>query len=164
MAHTESTLTSYGVADTLSVLDDKVQLTLGVRRQNVVTDTFNTTTGARNKPGYDESATTPAAAVVVKLTEQVSVYANYIEGLSKGAMAPMTAANYGDVFAPYKSKQKEIGLKLDLGAFTHTLSLYQIERPGSSTDPVTNVFSFGGEQRNRGIEWGFFARPSTTSA
>ncbi|WP_371923799.1 TonB-dependent receptor [Pseudomonas sp. DTU12.1] len=159
VAHTESTLTSYGVADTLSVLDDKVQLTLGVRRQNVVTDTFNTTTGARNKPGYDESATTPAAAVVVKLTEQVSVYANYIEGLSKGAMAPMTAANYGDVFAPYKSKQKEIGLKLDLGAFTHTLSLYQIERPGSSTDPVTNVFSFGGEQRNRGIEWGFFGSP-----
>ena len=159
VAHTESELTSYGVADTLSILDDKVQLTLGVRRQNVVTDTFSVTTGARNKPGYDEGATTPAAALVVKVTEQVSVYANYIEGLSKGAMAPMTAANYGDVFAPYKTKQKEVGLKLDLGTFTHTLSLYQIERPGSFTDPVTNVFSFGGEQRNRGIEWGFFGSP-----
>ncbi len=159
VAHTESELTSYGVADTLSVLDGKVQLTLGVRRQNVVTDTFSVTTGVRNTPGYDESANTPAAALVVKLTEHVSVYANYIEGLSKGAMAPMTAANYGDVFAPYKTKQKEVGLKLDLGTFTHTLSLYQIERPGSFTDPVTNVFSFGGEQRNRGIEWGFFGSP-----
>ena len=84
----------------------------------------------------DEAATTPAAALLVKLTDNVSVYANYIEGLSKGATAPMTAANAGDVFAPYKSKQKEVGLKLDLGDFTHTLSLYQIERPNSYTDPV----------------------------
>ena len=158
IAHSETRLTSYGVADTLSVLEDQVQLTLGVRRQQVLTDTFSVTTGARTGR-YDEAATTPAAALLVKLTDNVSVYANYIEGLSKGATAPMTAANAGDVFAPYKSKQKEVGLKLDLGDFTHTLSLYEIKRPSSYTDPDTNVFSFGGEQRNRGIEWGFFGAP-----
>jgi len=158
IAHTETRLTSYGVADTLSVLDDQVQLTLGVRRQQVLTDSFSTSTGARTNR-YDEGATTPAAALLVKLTENVSVYANYIEGLSKGATAPMTAANAGDVFAPYKSKQKEVGVKVDLGDFTHTLSLYEITRPNSYIDPATNVFSFGGEQRNRGIEWGFFGSP-----
>nr|WP_235428625.1 TonB-dependent siderophore receptor [Pseudomonas psychrophila] len=158
IAHSQTRLTSYGVADTLSILEDRVQLTLGVRRQQVLTDTFSTTTGARTNR-YDESATTPAAALLVKLSENVSVYANYIEGLSKGATAPMTAANAGDVFAPYKSKQKEVGVKVDLGDFTHTISLYQIERPNSYTDPDTNIFSFGGEQRNRGIEWGFFGSP-----
>ena len=158
IAHSETRLTSYGVADTLSVLEDQVQLTLGVRRQQVLTDTFSVTTGARTGR-YDEAATTPAAALLIKVTDNVSVYANYIEGLSKGATAPMTAANAGDVFAPYKSKQKEVGLKLDLGDFTHTLSLYEIKRPSSYTDPDTNVFSFGGEQRNRGIEWGFFGAP-----
>lgn len=158
IAHSETRLTSYGVADTLSVLEDQVQLTLGVRRQQVLTDTFSVTTGARTSR-YDEAATTPAAALLIKVTDNVSVYANYIEGLSKGATAPMTAANAGDVFAPYKSKQKEVGLKLDLGDFTHTLSLYEIKRPSSYTDPDTNVFSFGGEQRNRGIEWGFFGAP-----
>ncbi|NIF29014.1 TonB-dependent siderophore receptor [Pantoea sp. Tr-811] len=159
IAHTENDLKSYGIADTLSVLDERVQLTLGVRRQEVVTDTFNVTTGARNKPGYDTHATTPAAAVLFKLTDELSLYANYIEGLSKGAAAPITAANYGDVFAPYKSKQKEVGLKLDLGTFSHTLALYEIKRPGSMTDPVTNIYSFGGEQRNRGVEWSFFGAP-----
>ena len=159
IAHTENDLKSYGIADTLSVLDDRVQLTLGVRRQEVVTDTYNTNTGARNKPGYDTHATTPAGAILFKLTDELSLYANYIEGLSKGAAAPITAANYGDVFAPYKSKQKEIGLKLDLGTFSHTLALYEIKRPGSYTDPVTNIFSFGGEQRNRGVEWSFFGAP-----
>lgn len=158
IAHSETRLTSYGLADTLSILDERVQLTLGVRRQQVLTDTFSTQTGSRTGR-YDEGATTPAAALLVKLSDDVSVYANYIEGLSKGATAPMTAANAGEVFAPYKSKQKEVGLKVDLGSFTHTLSLYEIKRPSSYVDPDSNLFSFGGEQRNRGIEWGFFGSP-----
>ena len=110
-----------------------------VRRQQVISDTYNIKTGDRTSR-YDESATTPAAAILVKLTDRVSVYANYIEGLSQGATAPMTAANAGDVFAPYKTKQKEIGLKLDLGDFAHTVSLYEIKRPNGYTDPYTNVF------------------------
>ncbi|MFT3804426.1 MAG: TonB-dependent siderophore receptor [Burkholderiaceae bacterium] len=156
--HTETRLTSYGLADTLSFAQDTVQLTLGVRRQQVVTDTFSLTTGERSAR-YDAGATSPAAALLFRATEHLSLYGNYIEGLSKGQTAPATAANAGELFPPYKTKQKEIGLKLDLGEFAHTFSLYEITRPGSYTDPVTNVFSFGGEQRNRGIEWGVFGSP-----
>jgi iron complex outermembrane receptor protein len=87
------------------------------------------------------------------------VYGNYIEGLSKGQVAPATAANAGELFPPYKTKQEEIGLKFDFGEFAHTISLYEIKRPGSYTDIVSNVFSFGGEQRNRGVEWSFFGSP-----
>lgn len=158
ISHTELKLDSLGFADTLAFADDRVQLTLGVRRQQVVSETFNVASGARTSR-YDESATTPAAALLVKATERVSIYTNYIEGLSQGATAPMTAANAGDVFAPFRTKQKELGLKLDLGSFAHTFSVYEIKRPNSYTDPVTNIFSFGGEQRNRGVEWGFFGTP-----
>lgn len=159
LTRTDTRLTSFGLADTLSLAQDRVQLTLGVRRQEVISDSFNGTTGARMGQRYKESATTPAAAILVKATDQISVYANYIEGLSQGAMAPNTAANAGEVFAPYKTKQKEVGVKFDLGEFAHTVSVYEIERPSSYTDPVSNVFSFGGEQRNRGVEWGFFGSP-----
>ncbi len=158
ISHTELKLDSLGFADTLAFADDRVQLTLGVRRQQVVSETFNVSTGARTSR-YDESATTPAAALLVKATDAISLYTNYIEGLSQGATAPMTAANAGDVFAPFRTKQKELGLKLDLGSFAHTFSVYEIKRPNSYTDPVTNIFSFGGEQRNRGVEWGFFGAP-----
>jgi iron complex outermembrane receptor protein len=160
ISRTELRLTSIGVADTLSFAQDRVQLTLGLRRQQVLSDTFNVATGARTSR-YDQGATTPAAALLVKASERVSVYANYIEGLSQGATAPLTAANAGEVFAPYKSRQKELGLKLDLGDFAHTFSLYEIQRPNGYTDPVSNVFSFGGEQRNRGVEWGFFGNVAT---
>lgn len=156
---TETRLTSFGVADTLSVAEDNVQLTLGVRRQEVVNNSFLSATGARIGQRYRESATTPAVAILVKSTEQISVYANYIEGLSQGSAAPNTAENAGEIFAPYKTKQKEIGLKFDFVTLAHTFSVYDIKRPSSYTDPVTNVFSFGGEQRNRGVEWGFFGSP-----
>ncbi|MCE4060363.1 TonB-dependent siderophore receptor [Pandoraea sputorum] len=159
ISNTQTRLSSFGLADTLSFAKGRVQLTLGVRRQNVVNDSFNSMTGARIGSRYDESATSPAVAILVRATQQVSLYANYIEGLSQGAMAPNTATNAGEVFAPYKTKQKEAGVKLDLGDFTHTISVYEITRPNSYTDPVTNVFSFGGEQRNRGVEWGFFGSP-----
>ncbi|MBH1392955.1 TonB-dependent siderophore receptor [Stenotrophomonas maltophilia] len=158
ISHTELKLDSIGVADTLAFADDHVQLTLGVRRQQVISESFNVATGARTSR-YDESATTPAAALLLKATDTISLYANYIEGLSQGATAPMTAANAGDVFAPFRTRQKELGLKLDLGSFAHTFSVYEIKRPNSYTDPVTNIFSFGGEQRNRGVEWGFFGAP-----
>ena len=154
VSHTALQLTSVGIADTVSFAQDRVQLTLGVRHQQVVSDTYNLTSGARTR--YDESATSPAAALLVKATDKLSVYANYIQGLSQGSTAPLTAVNAGEVFPPYKTKQKEAGLKVDLGDFAHTFSVFEIQRPSSYTDPVTGVFSFGAEQRNRGVEWGFF--------
>ncbi|UQV47895.1 TonB-dependent siderophore receptor [Janthinobacterium lividum] len=154
----ELRLASVGLVDTLSFAQDKVQLTVGLRRQEVLSDNFNIKTGARTSR-YDEGATTPAIALLVKASKTVSLYGNYIEGLSQGATAPLTAANAGEVFAPYKSKQAELGVKVDLGEFAHTVSVYEIKRPSSYVDPVSNIFSFGGEQRNRGIDWGFFGSP-----
>jgi len=147
-------LNSYGVADTLGFAQDRLQVTVGVRRQQVKTERFSLTTGARTAH-YDESATTPTGAVVFKAGDRLSVYANISQGLSEGATAPMGTANEGEVFAPFKTRQKEVGLKTDFGRFTHTLSLFEIKRPNSYTDVVTNVFSSGGEQRNRGVEWSF---------
>jgi len=53
----------------------------------------------------------------------------------------------------------EIGLKTDWGNLGMTLAAFEIKRPASYTDPHSNIFSFGGEQRNRGLEWGVFGAP-----
>ena len=155
---TDLQLTSFGLADTLSFNDGRLQLTLGVRQQQVEQSSYLATTGARLSQ-YDESAVTPAAAVMFRLTDELSLYANYIEGLSQGDQAPNTAANAGEIFEPYKTKQTEGGIKLDLGDFAHTISFYEIKKPSGYTDPDTNQFSSGGEQRNRGAEWSFFGAP-----
>lgn len=155
-----SRLSSVGIADTMSFAGDRVVLTAGLRRQNVIAESFNITTGARTSR-YDESATSPAAALLVKATNQISIYGNYTEGLREGAIAPVGASNAGEISAPYKTKQHEVGVKLDLGDFAATLSAYQIRLPSSYVDPVTNMFSFEGEQRNRGLELGFFGEPTS---
>jgi len=155
----ENKLASVGVADTLSFADDRLQVTLGARRQSVQTEAFDATTGLRTSR-YRESAVTPALAVLFKAGEGVSLYANYIEGLSVGSTAPATARNAGEVFPPFKSKQVEAGVKLDLGGFAATAALFEIRRPSAITDPTTNIYSVDGEQRNRGLELSVFGEPS----
>ncbi|WP_245636893.1 TonB-dependent receptor [Azospirillum thiophilum] len=146
----ETTLTSFAVADTLSILDERVLLTLGVRDQTVKVDSFNTTTGALTSK-YKASATTPLAGFVVKPLEHVSVYANYAEGLSRGTIVGAGYANTGAVLAPYKSKQYEAGVKVDWGSITTTAAVFQLSRPNSIRN-AANELAYDGEQRNRGLE------------
>ena len=62
------------------------------------------------------------------------------------------------MFPPYKTRQREVGAKVDFGRLASVLSVYEIEKPGAYTDPATNVFSSGGQQRNRGVEWTVFGQ------
>lgn len=145
----ETKLSGVALADTLSMLNDRVLLSLGARHQQVESYNFNPTTGAVTS-SYDKSAVTPLVGLVFKPWQNVSLYTNYIEGLSKGDTAPSTAANAGEVFAPYKAKQHEIGVKFDHGRVMTTVSLFQIAKP--SGQMTGNVFGVDGEQRNRGLE------------
>lgn len=151
-------LTSVFASDTLSAFDDKVKLTVGVRNQHLTIKGYDRTSGAENS-NYDESAVTPVVGAVVKLTSRYSIYANRIEGLAQGPEAPSSAVNSGEIFAPYKSTQYEVGAKADFGSFGGGIALFQTSQPVGITDPDTMVFSVDGEQRNRGIELTVFGEP-----
>lgn len=152
-----NSLNSYGISDTMSVWNNRIQLTVGVRRQEVEAETFNQVTGASTSR-YDAGAWSPAYALVIKPLENVSVYANYIEGLQQGTIVGDTFQNEGQVFPPFKSVQHEIGVKVDWGRFTTTLSAYEIAQPAQITIPNTPlpIFSIDGENVNRGIELNTF--------
>ncbi len=144
-------LQSAGVADTLSVLDDRVQLILGGREQQIQSESWSSTTLAQTAQ-YEANALTPAVGLIVKPWQNVSLYANYIEGLQPGTTVGVGYANAGQTLAPYVSKQIETGAKVDWGSVITTLSLFQITQPAASVDATTNTYSEDGEQRNRGIE------------
>ncbi len=148
--------TSFAVADTLSAADKRVQLTLGGRLQQIQAENFNATTGAQTSI-YNQSALTPSVALVVKpWWDNVSFYANFIQGLQQGIVVPSTFANAGEIFPPYKSTQYEAGVKIDWGRLTTTMSLFQISQPSILTNVATNTQFLGGEQRNQGLEFNFF--------
>jgi len=146
---------SIAIADTISALDDRVQLTVGARLQKVEVTNFNQNSGAISS-AYDEDAVTPMVGVVVKPVERLSVYANYIQALQAGASAPTTAANAGEVLPPYKTAQYELGAKRDFGTLTATVAVYQITQPSAYTNPNTNRFDADGEQRHRGVDFNLF--------
>jgi iron complex outermembrane receptor protein len=160
----ESTLTSVALADTLSFAEDKVLLTLGLRDQRVETRNFNGTTGAEIFPAYDRSVVTPAAGLVLKpWAAPVSLYGNYVEGLSKGdTVTDVTSPQYRQTFAPYQTKQSEVGVKWDAGTFTNTLALFQVEKPSliQTTVGGRNIYTDDGERRHRGLEWNSFGELS----
>jgi iron complex outermembrane receptor protein len=144
------TLTSFAAADTMSFLDETVLLTVGVRYQKVTTQGYSTATGARTTR-YEGDATTPLAGIVVKPWQNVSLYANYAEGLTAGTIVGAGFSNSGAVLAPFKSDQQEIGVKVDWGSITTTAALFQISRP-SQVRTAANALAYDGEQRNRGLE------------
>lgn len=143
------TLTSYAIADTLYFAGDRIQWMAGVRQQNIKTDK------------YDASRFSPGTALLLRITDKISVYGNYLEGLSKGGTAPVYAVNSGEVLRPWQSRQYEAGIKLDTNNVTSTFSLFRITQPNAYVDPVTNRYAVNGGQRNRGVEWSFFAEPVT---
>jgi iron complex outermembrane receptor protein len=157
-----SDLASYAIADTLAMLDDTVLLTVGVRHQRIRSGGFSYITGAQTSR-YDETANTPVAGIVFKPMQGVSLYANYIEALQAGPVASGTGVNglpvenASQVFAPYTSEQKEIGVKYDSGRFGMSAALFTTAQPSAYI--VGNRFDVYGEQRNRGLELSVFGTP-----
>lgn len=145
----ESELSGVALTDTLGFLDERIQLTLGVRRQDIESRNYSAAGVVSSR--YKDAATTPLVGVVVKPWDDVSLYYNYVEGLSKGDIAPGTASNAGETFAPYESKQHELGVKYEHGTFMTTLALFQIEKPSGELG-ANGVYSVQAEQRNRGVE------------
>jgi len=148
---------SLAVSDTLGFYDDRVLLTLGLRRQSIGADAWNAANGARTS-NYQQSITTPAYGLVIKPTEYLSLYANRVESLQQGPTAPNAANNRGTMFAPYRSRQTELGMKLDWGRFGGNLSVFRIEQPQGVIDGNGN-YGVDAEQRNRGIELSLFGEP-----
>ncbi len=143
-------LSSVALGDTLSMLDKRLHVTLGVRHQKFDIANFNYNTGIETDR-YDQSRTSPLLAALYKLNKNLSVYANYAEGLSQGETAPSTAANRGTMLAPYVSKQKEIGVKYDGGRVGGSLALFSTDKPRSVVD-AAGIFGASGKDRHQGLE------------
>ena len=161
---TEKTdLSSFALADMISFNDGKILLTLGGRVQNIETRTFDYNTGDELS-GYDESQFTPVVGIVYKSSEQVSYYANYIEGLLPGEVAPASSGgepieNAGEAFDPYSAEQIEVGVKYDAGQYGGSLSVFNTSKQSSIVED--NVFSTDGEQQNQGLELSVFGMPTS---
>jgi len=103
---------------------------------------------------YDVSKTTPLAALIYKISTDLSFYASGSQGLEEGEPAPTGSANVGERLAPGVSRQKELGARWRMPGGGGTLlqaAVFDITRPGYYTNSA-NIFTADGEQRYRGLE------------
>ncbi|MCS3760492.1 iron complex outermembrane receptor protein [Bradyrhizobium centrosematis] len=149
----DSQLTGLSIADTMSVLDERILLTLGVRRQGIEANNYASNVGTLTS-SYDRSAVTPVVGLVVRPVENISLYANYVEGLARGDVAPQTASNFGEVLQPYVAKQYEAGVKVDFGRIATTFSAFEISK--ASGELSAGRFAATAEQRVRGLEFNVY--------
>ncbi|WP_237173129.1 TonB-dependent receptor [Paracandidimonas lactea] len=150
-------LRGLAVSDTLSLFDDRIRIITGLRHQHISSRSWSTGTGALASR-YRESAVTPSVGLIVRPTSTTMVYASYIEGLNKGDVAPLSVSNAGETFAPYTSRQHEVGVKFEGEHFNAGVSAFQIIRPAGEIDG--GVFGVTAEQRNRGLEFSLQGEPA----
>lgn len=160
----EKQFQSFAIADTISMLDDKLKTTLGVRHQNIQTTSYDSNT-QDTLSQYDESEWTPSVGIVYQPSVDWSIYGNYIESLTPGARAPLLTSNGGAVsnggqnLDPYVSKQTEIGVKYDNGMIGSSFALFRTDEPRAYVDD-NNTFMAAGENRHQGAELSVFGSPS----
>ncbi|ODS60230.1 MAG: TonB-dependent receptor [Acidovorax sp. SCN 65-108] len=143
-------LSSFALGDTMAFMDNRMLFTVGLRHQKMEIANYDYGTGLQTDR-YDQSRTSPLLAAVYKVDKGLSVYANYVEGLSQGQTAPSTAANRGEMLAPYASKQKEVGIKFDAGRVGGSVALFSTTKPRAFLN-TANLFSTSGKDRHQGIE------------
>ncbi|WP_224784756.1 TonB-dependent receptor [Marinihelvus fidelis] len=152
---------SLALADTLAFLDGQLLVTVGLRHQDIETQSFDYNTGAFLS-GYADDKVSPAGGIVWRLGDAWSLYGNYMESLQPGAIAPANSGgvpidNAGEVLEPFTGEQAEIGVKWDGGDFGGTASVFTLNRPNAIV--VDNVFQASGEQQNTGVELSVFGEP-----
>lgn len=154
---------SFALADTISLFNDKLKTTVGVRHQNLKTNSYDASTQVETG-SYDESEWTPSIGIVYQPTMDWSVYGNYIESLAPGKIAPQTnnnaaVTNAGQALDPYVSEQTELGVKYDNGMIGSSLAVFRTDEPRAYVDD-TNTFVAAGENRHQGVELTVFGSPS----
>lgn len=142
-------------SDTMSFWHDRVALTAGFRYQNILTNAYNYTSVVQQH--YNRDAITPIVGLVLHTTKHSSLYFNRVEGLAAGPQASgSNVVNLGQIFAPTRSVQYEIGGKYDIGRFSASLAFYRLTQPNSYVAPYGStgqgIFTVDGRQRNQGIE------------
>ena len=151
--------TSQGVSlsDTASMFDDRLKLTLGMRYQNV--RVVNNDYQGNESTVSDRSAATPVYGVVYQPWKPIALFANHIEALQAGPTAGASYANSGETLGVVRSRQNEVGIKLDTARFGGSLSVFDIRQPSARAD-ASNRLALDGEQQNRGIELALYGTPA----
>ena len=139
-------------------VNERLTAWLGLRHTRLARDSVRTN-GSR-PTHYDQSFTTPFAAVSVKLSEAAMAYASAGQGI-ESQVVPNKASQYsnpGEALPALKSRQWEMGAKGRFGALAWQLAWFHVVRPMSNIDGCARLDispclgTYDGSARHQGLE------------
>lgn len=150
----------FNLNDTLT-LTDQWLLRFGASQDWFHTNNFNNKSVQTGE--FSSHGISPTGSIIFKPTARSSVYATYISSLQADSdVAPaststVTVVNAGASLAPYRSKQYEVGYKVDFDKINFTAALFHIDRPFANTFPINGnpdlvMYEIVGDQVNKGLE------------
>ncbi|WP_241648648.1 TonB-dependent receptor [Rosenbergiella collisarenosi] len=158
--HVRSKTVNNGVAisDTLGFLHDRILFTAGARYQHIDVKNYSYAGVQDKDAALKAQRWSPVYGLVYKATDWLSLYANHIEGLQASDAAPSTTLNSGYIVGLGRTRQNEVGIKVEKGRFGGNIALFDLRRQVGLTGS-DNVYRLAGEQRNQGVEVNLFGEP-----
>lgn len=146
------------LSDTLGLFDDQLLFTAGARYQTLRIRNYEYSGAEDADGGFDAHRWSPVYGVVWKAQDWLSLYANHIEGLQAADAAPSAATNSGKIVGIGRTRQNEVGLKVEKNNYGGSLALFDMRKQATFLDN-DKVYRLNGEQRNQGVELNLFAEP-----
>ncbi|WP_241645065.1 TonB-dependent receptor [Rosenbergiella metrosideri] len=158
--HIRSKNINNGVAlsDTLGFWQDRLLVTAGARYQHIDVKNYSYQGVEDKSAALKAHRWSPVYGVVFKATDWLSLYANHIEGLQASGTAPSSTANSGYIVGLGRTRQNEVGVKVEKGRYGGNIALFDMRRQVGLTGS-DNVYRLAGEQRNQGVEVNVFGEP-----
>jgi len=144
-------------------LNNQWSVLVGANYSTIRAESFDFVTGAPiPNTDYDESAVTPTASVMFRPVAGWNTYATYIESIEQGSIAGESYANAFEMLPPLRSKQYELGAKVDRGGLLLTAALFQIEKASErSSDGTGNgTLVQDGLEVHKGLEISVIGKPA----
>jgi iron complex outermembrane recepter protein len=152
----ESINTTYGAYVQLqTTIQDRIHILAALRQAHVGNVYNELASGTLNRTKTDKNKLLPRLGAVVDLTKEISIFANYSEGLRA---QPFTIFAAGVTPAPAESENKEVGLKFDINnELSGQFALFHIDRTNVVVGFPATV---AGEQRSKGFDTDITWHPS----
>lgn len=148
--------TSWKLVDRMNI--GKFDVLAGITKQQVV----NRSIGSDSVKSH---AVSPLYGLVYKPNDQLSFYASHSESFSRGSVISGSQYdNAGDILDPAKTKQDEVGVKMNNGRLMTGLSYFRIKMANAYDKPTADPDIFhktnDGEVEYKGFDWSFYGKLS----
>ena len=144
-----------GVSLTDSIKMNKLQLTFGAHYHKADVKEYNYRGDQTKRIAAD--TTSPIIGILYQPTKELTFYASHTEAFSKGDTVGSGYVNTGEMLAPTKSKENELGIKWLRGSGFMALSFFDIREQGYIDEERTagKYRTPNGENQFRGAELSF---------